>query len=212
MFLIKISIFAFPKEANNYFFVMEDRLSRHLNEDYSLFLLIKKHDEEAFAAVYQKYHAYLYALALKYLKDEEMAEDALQYVFVKLWESAPRIELEVNLKNYLYTMLKNHVLNQIRNNKHTISIQYADAQEAFVDEDLFTEALYSKELSSLLQKGIEQLPPQKREVCQLKLEESISNQEIADRMGITIHTVKSHYQESLKMLRKYFEKVKMMLL
>ena len=45
----------------------------------------------------------------------------------------------------------------------------------------------------------------------MKMEGSISNQEIADRMGISIHTVKSHYQEAIKMLRDYFRKMKLML-
>lgn len=45
----------------------------------------------------------------------------------------------------------------------------------------------------------------------MKMEGNISNQEIADRMGISIHTVKSHYQESVKILRDYFKKAKLML-
>ncbi|HBU45733.1 MAG TPA: RNA polymerase subunit sigma-70, partial [Porphyromonadaceae bacterium] len=50
------------------------------NEDHALFLLIKKRDKDAFAAVYQKYHRYLYLLAVKYLKDAQLAEDAVQHV------------------------------------------------------------------------------------------------------------------------------------
>ena len=51
----------------------------------------------------------------------------------------------------------------------------------------------------------------KRRVCQLKLEENVTNQKIADEMGITVHTVKSHYRESLKILRDYFQKIQMLL-
>ena len=56
------------------------------NEDHALFILIRKRDKEAFSMIYQKYHRYLFALALKYLKDTHLAEDAVQHVFVKLWE------------------------------------------------------------------------------------------------------------------------------
>ncbi|MEA4978728.1 MAG: sigma-70 family RNA polymerase sigma factor, partial [Petrimonas sp.] len=87
------------------------------NEDHALFLLIKKRDKEAFAVIYQKYHRYLYSLALKYLKDTQLAEDAVQHIFVKLWETTQNIEIEINLKNYLYTMIKNYILNQFRNNR-----------------------------------------------------------------------------------------------
>jgi RNA polymerase sigma factor (sigma-70 family) len=87
------------------------------NEDHALFILLKKSDKEAFSAIYAKYHCYLYALAFKYLKDSGMAEDVLQHVFVKLWESTADIHIEINLKNYLYTMTKNFILNLIRDHK-----------------------------------------------------------------------------------------------
>lgn len=57
------------------------------NEDHTLFILLRKRDQEAFEMIYRKYHRYLYALAMKYLKNTHLAEDAVQHVFVKLWES-----------------------------------------------------------------------------------------------------------------------------
>lgn len=181
------------------------------NEDHALFLLIRQRDKKAFATVYQKYHGYLYAIALRYLKSREMAEDAVQHVFVKLWESTARIEIEINLKNYLYTMTKNHILNQIRDRKEIISINYANAQKEIPDNDEFLEKMEQQRISQALYSGIEQLPAQKKAVCMMKMEENASNQEIADKMGISIHTVKSHYQESIKLLRSYFNKIKLML-
>jgi len=59
----------------------------------------------------RKYHRYLFALAYKYLKDTGMAEDVVQHVFVKLWETTGDIQIEINLRNYLYTMTKNFILN-----------------------------------------------------------------------------------------------------
>ena len=191
---------------------MQESFSYTKNEDHALFLLIKKRDKQAFTLIYQKYHAYLYALAIRYLKNTEMAEDAVQHVFVKLWENTSKMDIQINLKNYLYTMTKNYILNQIRNHKDIISIHYANAQSEIPDDDEFLRLLEEMQLSSALHDGIETLPPQKKEICKMKIEANISNQEIADRMGISIHTVKSHYQESVKMLRTYFKKIKLMLL
>ena len=117
----------------------------------------------------------------------------------------------MNVKNYLYTMTKNYILNQIRDHKETIALNYANAQNEFKDDDDFINSIEAKQAVDLLHKGINNLPPQKKEVCLMKLEEQVSNQEIADKMGISIHTVKSHYQESLKMLRTYFQKIQMFL-
>ncbi len=180
------------------------------NEDHALFLLIKKRDKDAFAAVYQKYHRYLYSLAVKYLKDAQLAEDAVQHVFVKLWETTKNIEIEINLKNYLYTMTKNYILNTIRDHKEEISLSYANAQIDIPGQDDIIKALEDKQMKSILYQGVESLPPQKKEVCLRKLETTDSNQQIADKMGISVHTVKSHYQESVKILRSYFQQIKMM--
>ncbi|MDO5523448.1 MAG: RNA polymerase sigma-70 factor [Bacteroidia bacterium] len=177
------------------------------NEDHALFLLIKKRDKDAFTVIYQKYHPYLYSLALKYLKDTQMAEDSVQHVFVKLWETTKNMEIEINLKNYLYTMIKNYILNQFRDNRESVSLNYANAQSEIAKDEDFVEKLEERELHDFLYKGIDKLPPQKREICRLKLEGKYSNQEIAGNMGISIHTVKSHYQESLKMLREYFREI-----
>lgn len=190
---------------------MQEKFLHTQNEDHALFLLIKKRDKQAFTVVYQKYHTYLYALALRYLKNTDMAEDAVQHVFVKLWENTVKMDVQINLKNYLYTMTKNYILNQIRNHKDTISIYYANAQQEIADDGEFLKLLEEIQLSEELQRGIENLPAQKKEICKLKMDEDISNQEIADRMGISINTVKSHYQESVKMLRKYFQQIKLML-
>ena len=190
---------------------MDSDLKHVHNEDNALFLLIKSRDKEAFTVIYQKYHAYLYALAFRYLKNVEMAEDAVQHVFVKLWENTKDIEIGINLKNYLYTMTKNYILNQIRDHKETISVYYVNSQKEIPDDNHFLQRIEEEQVSMALYQAIDSLPAQKKEVCKLKIEEDISNQEIADRMGISIHTVKSHYQESIKMIRNYFRKIKLMM-
>lgn len=182
------------------------------NEDHALFILLKRKDKDAFSAIYGKYHRYLYALAFRYLKDSGMAEDVVQHVFVKLWETVCDIHIEINLKNYLYTMTKNFILNLMRDRKEAVSLNYMNAQLEIPAQDDIAKAVEDRELQDFLYKGINSLPPQKKEVCMRKLQTSDSNQQIADKMGISVHTVKSHYQESLKLLRSYFKRIKTMLL
>ena len=177
------------------------------DEDSHLFFLIKKRDKEAFTTVYNKYHKYLYALALRYLKNGEMAEEVVQYVFVKLWEASRDIDVLFNLKNYLFTMTKNYILNTIRNKRAIISLYYENSQLEIRDESSdFLKMLEERQLISLLYEAIETLPPQKKEICNMKLNENKSNQEIADQLQLSVNTVKSHYQEAIKILRLYFEK------
>lgn len=65
-------------------------------------------------------------------------------------------------------------------------------------------------MRDILYKVVDMLPPQKKEVCMRKLKSNDSNQQIAAKMGISVHTVKAHYQESLKIIRSYFKQSKIM--
>lgn len=88
-----------------------------------------------------------------------------------------------------------------------VSLSYEKSQIEIKDETGdFLKMIEESQLMSILHKGIDSLPPQKREICRKKINENKSNQEIAEEMGVSIHTVKSHYQESIRLLRIYFDK------
>lgn len=61
-------------------------------------------------------------------------------------------------------------------------------------------------------KALDKLPEQKRAICLLKVREELSNKEIAERMNLSVNTIKTHYSESLKLLRMYLKKMLMIIL
>lgn len=75
-------------------------------DECELFERIRGGDEQAFTLVYERYHGMLYSLALRMIKQTGAAEDAVQYVFVRLWELRGGLSVTVSLRNYLYTMTK----------------------------------------------------------------------------------------------------------
>lgn len=158
-------------------------------------------DEKAFTAIYERYNKMLYVLAYKYLKDTFLAEDIVQQVFLKLWESRSLFVGSVHLRNYLYTMIKNLVLNEIRDNFSDMEKNYAVIQNAPEFEDKLQSALEEKDLFQHFYKILAELPEQKRKVCLLKIRDNLSNQEVADKLHISVPTVKSHYSQAIKLLR-----------
>ena len=158
-------------------------------------------DEKAFTAIYERYNKMLYVLAYKYLKDTFLAEDIVQQVFLKLWESRSLFVGSVHLRNYLYTMTKNLVLNGIRDNFSDMEKNYAVIQNAPEFEDKLQSALEEKDLFQHFYKILAELPEQKRKVCLLKIRDNLSNQEVADKLHISVPTVKSHYSQAIKLLR-----------
>ena len=180
--------------------------------DDELLILLQKGNERAFTAIYERYHKLLYVLAYKYLKDNDTAKDAVQQIFLKLWESRSLFSIHINLRNYLYTMLKNHLLNEIRNNYTALEKNYKLAQETIEYENEILSKLEEKEMTEQLYRAIDSLPEQKKAVCLYKLKDSLSNQEIAEKMQISIPTVKTHYSQAIKLLREHFDKLLILLL
>lgn len=169
--------------------------------DEELFARIEQGDEEAFTQIYNKYHKLLYVLSYRYLMNAEMAEDAVQHVFTRLWEFRSELRVGVSLKNFLFTMTKNHILNIIRNENNALAKNYEMAQAAPGVDDNLIENLEKKELMSLFYKALDKLPPQKRDICLMKVRDELTNQEIADKLKLSINTIKTHYSDALKLLR-----------
>ena len=179
--------------------------------DEDLLSLLGQGDELAFTIIYQRYHKLLYVVAYKYLKNDCSAKDSVQQIFYRLWESRSVLIISMNLRNYLYTMLKNHLLNEIRNNYTAMEKNYELAQEKVEYEDDLLDNIEKKEIEEQLYRAINDLPEQKKQVCLYKLRSNLSNLEIANKMGISVPTVKTHYAQAIKMLREHFNKLLFML-
>lgn len=175
--------------------------------DEVLFAKVERGDVDAFVGIYNKYHKLLYVLAYRYMASHEKAEDAVQHVFTRFWEYRTELHVGVSLRNYLITMTKNHILNVIRNENNAIAKNYEIAQSTPEYEDVLVENMEKKELMSLFYKALDMLPLQKREVCLMKVRDELTNQEIAERMKLSINTIKTHYSEALKLLRVYLRRM-----
>ena len=154
---------------------------KSIRSDEDLLTSLRQGSEDAFTVIYERYHKLLYVLAYKYLKSTYSSEDAVQQVFLKLWEARSLLMVNVNLRNYLYTMLKNHVLNEIRNNNSAVEKNYEIVQSAPEYEDELLIKIEEQDMMSHFYQAIDHLPEQKRQVCLYKLKGNLSNQEIADK-------------------------------
>jgi RNA polymerase sigma factor (sigma-70 family) len=81
---------------------------------------IKLGDEAAFRELFDAYHKQLYGVAFTYLNSTELAEDAVQDVFMKLWDSRGKLDPDKSIEGYIFTPIRNHVLTMIRSDKRRI--------------------------------------------------------------------------------------------
>ena len=167
-------------------------------DECELFERIRGGDEQAFTLVYERYHGMLYSLALRMIKQTGAAEDAVQYVFVRLWELRGGLSVTVSLRNYLYTMTKNYLLN----NGRVLEQSYVIAQLRQQQDDTLAQYIESRDIDRRLGEAIDRLPRQQRAVIMMK-RDGCSNREIAEQLNLSVRTVDKHLELALKELRKY---------
>jgi RNA polymerase sigma-70 factor (family 1) len=169
----------------------------------SLVRQLQAGSEEAFGQIYRLYHKHLYGIALRYLKNPDLAEDALQEVFLKLWNVRQELDDDQSLKAYLSVVMRNHVLNVIRSQQREIAhyveytLNWSDADDEEDENKRWEQSML------LLEQGVSQLSPQKKRIFQLRISEHLNNEQIAQRLGLSINTVKFQFSQSLHFLRTY---------
>ncbi|MEN7549619.1 RNA polymerase sigma-70 factor [Rapidithrix thailandica] len=179
-------------------------LHKQQENEKSWIVALQQGDEQVFTEVFNKYSPQIYHVALKYLKSEALAEDALQDTFIKLWDYRTKLDRQYSLKGFLFTSLKNYLLNTIRNEQRKI-LKHIDLvkEQNKAHKNTTEQTLFYNETNSILKKGIEQLPEKRKLIFELKHKKQLSNQEIATHMGISIHTVKAQYTKAINFLKEF---------
>lgn len=129
-----------------------------------------------------------------------------QEAFVALLEQGCTFDNEYMAKGFLYKTLRNKCLNHLRHEQ--IRSRYAEMQAAHYkrersekkSEEFFIDAIMREESSLIISQAIEGLPEMGRQVLNMSVE-GLSNQEIADVLGISINTVRTHKSRAYKVLR-----------
>jgi len=156
-------------------------------------------DEERFCLFFKDNYQTACLIANRYVKNMDHSEDLVQDVFTALWERRESVGKSLNLKNYLYTAVKNHALNFIlREKRDDISISGIFTETS--DEDPLD--FYDKEVMAIkILHAIDELPPHCKVIFNLAYQKELTYQEIADKLNISKNTVKTQMGIAYKSLR-----------
>lgn len=173
-----------------------------LDNEKELLLRIAGGDEAAYKQVFDQNWNKIYQVALSFLKAPELAQDAVQVVFIKLWEKRDKLPAVENFDAWLFIMARNTIVNVMQ--QKAFSKSDHEVEDVLPEDYLTPESLLEyKQTAALIQEAIAQLPAQQSLIFKLSREKGLTHPEIARELNIAPATVKSHIIRALNNIREH---------
>ncbi|WP_157970267.1 RNA polymerase sigma-70 factor [Albibacterium indicum] len=161
----------------------------------------KGFSENTSEKIFREYYARLSYFAFKFVNDKDVAEDLVQDAFLAYWNSKKQIPYHPKaIKDFLYSSVKNAALNVLKRQK--VKERYFSLRtEDDIENRSVLDNMIEAEVINDVHRAIAQLPQSCRNVFMLAYFDGLSNPKIAEKLKISVNTVRSHKQNGLRILR-----------
>jgi RNA polymerase sigma factor (sigma-70 family) len=171
----------------------------HLSDE-AVVALVARSEEEALAELYDRFGRVAYGLALRVLRDEKLAEDAVQEGFLAAWRNADRFMPErAKASTWLLTFVHRRAVDLVRREERRRVEPLTEASEA---SDSAADDAWLRFERERVQAALRQLPDQQREALELAYYGGFTQSELAERLGQPVGTIKSRMFAGLTRLRE----------
>ncbi|MFS4457304.1 RNA polymerase sigma factor [Maribacter sp. 2304DJ31-5] len=173
---------------------------------------LKKGKERAYLFLIDRYHVKLHAYAVSLINDHVMAQDIVQNVFLKTWQFRENLDDKYSIQSFLYKSVYNEFINKYRQKQAMLDLEchYAEALQQMTGQSNEQEL---DQVIAMVKEEVQNLPPKCQHIFLLSKKDGLTNNEIADYLGISIKTVETQITKAYKVLRrKLHHKIKMILL
>ncbi len=177
--------------------------------DEELAKLVQKGDKEKFGVLMERYEAKLFRYARKFLSGQTNVGDVVQDVFIKTYQNIQSFDTSQKFSPWIYRIAHNTFINQLK--------RFSKSRLSFFDFDTFIPHLVYEdpapseqeqaEMKKMVERGLEMLSPDYREIIILYYLEELSYKEIADVLRIPVGTVGVRIRRAKESLRKAYEKL-----
>lgn len=175
---------------------------KNVKSNKELVELIQKDDRVAFYHIYERYCKKLYWFVFKFIKQKEDAEEIVQEVFVKIWESRNKIDAYSSFESFLFTVAYNATISMLRKKANeTKYIEYLKSLQHINNSPDLIDEIHFNELNNKVRSLLDELTPRQKEIFQLSREQGLSHDEIAKKLGISVNTAKKHIANTLAFLK-----------
>jgi RNA polymerase sigma-70 factor (ECF subfamily) len=168
-----------------------------MEDDLTLWKNIREGNTHALKVLHDRYYYQMHLYAEKLFHNQSGLEEAVSDCFIKLWAKRNEILIEHSVKSYLFLMLRNGLIDLFRKKRDLILLEVSSIPDLPDSETLNELDQYARLYSAL-----EKLPEQRRRILELAVFESCTYAQIAERLGISINTVKTQMGRAYRFLKE----------
>ncbi len=162
--------------------------------------LVAQSSTYAFTQVYEFYRPRIYRVALKFLRSQEMSEEIVQDVFLKIWLKRTLMTDVLNFDSFIFSVTKHAVLDAM----DKLAVEAKARKELSYELKLSKnadEALIEKQYDQVVWELVDQLPPQQKKIFRMVKVDCMSHEAIGRQLKLSKDTVKAHMKRALITLR-----------
>ncbi|MCB6971671.1 RNA polymerase sigma-70 factor [Butyricimonas synergistica] len=160
---------------------------------------LRKRDPRVYEIIFKKYYPKLLVFVNRHVGDQDVAQDIVQDIFFKLFESSRSLPDNFNLKSWLYKVARNAALDYLRHLQVIDRHKFLMADAMIVAEDV--DESVDEEIYDRVNQAVESLPEQCRLIIKLNVIEGKKYLEISEELGISINTIRTQVSRGYKKLR-----------
>ena len=200
--------FAFSRIIENeisYFHPVNPKLNKHISDQELLEKFYADRDNQWLGILLERYTLLLLGVCMKYLKNEELARDSVQQIFLKAITELQKYRVEY-FKSWIYMVAKNHCLMQLRDKPGKNTIEVKESIPAETDETDKESLLLNEKTYEYMGEALKELNADQQLCVTLFYMEKKSYQQITEQTGYSMMQVKSHIQNGKRNMRILIEK------
>jgi RNA polymerase sigma-70 factor (ECF subfamily) len=165
---------------------------------------ISQGERDAFRVFYTHYFGYVQRYIALFETSGGSLDELTQDVFVRIWEKREHLGKVESLKSYLFLITRNVVFNYLRSLKVQQKIRQLDGIAEPEGDDLESEILF-RQYYRIVQEAMEKLPPGRRKVLKMSIDDGLTLDEIASELNISRAGVKKQLYAATAFVRQYLQ-------
>lgn len=165
-------------------------------------LIDEGRNEAAFKLVVSQYSEQLYWRIRKIVIGHEDSNDVLQNVYVKIWRGLSTFRFESKLSTWMHRIATNEALNFVNEKRRKVfgnQVEIGEMLANTLESDIYVNG---SEMEMRLQKALLQLSERQRLIFNMRYFEDMTNETVAEELGVAVGTIKATYHQSVKKIEE----------